>query len=53
MSGALGWLAAVQTPQTRFSVRRFQKHFARRDGGPARLDALVLAQSPTAWRLAK
>jgi hypothetical protein len=53
VSCAQVWLAAVQTRQTRFSVRRFQKQFERRDGGPARLNALVLAKSPTAWRLAK
>jgi hypothetical protein len=53
VSCALEWLAAVQTRQTRFSVRRFQKQFARREGGPAQLNALVFAKSPTAWRLAK
>ena len=53
VSCAQAWLAAVQTRQTRFSVRRFQKQFARRNGGPQRLDALVFAKSPTAWRLAK
>lgn len=36
-----------------FSVRRFQNQFKRRDGGVARLDALVFARSPTAWRLAE
>ena len=50
---AQAWLAAVQTRQTRFSVRRFQKQFARSDGGPERLNALVFAKSPAAWRLAK
>jgi hypothetical protein len=53
VSCAQAWLAAVQTRQTRWSVRRFQTQFARRDGGAARLDALVLAKAPTAWRLAK
>lgn len=53
VSCAQAWLAAVQTRQTRFSVRRFQKQFARREGGPARLMALVFAKSPTAWRLAQ
>jgi hypothetical protein len=52
VSCAWVWLAAVQTRQTRFSVRRFQKQFARRDGGPQRLAALVFAKSATAWRLA-
>jgi len=36
VSWAQAWLAAGQTRQTRFSVRRFQKQFARRDGGPAK-----------------
>ena len=53
VSCAWVWLAAVQTRQTRFSVRRFQKQFARRNGGPERLSALVFAKSPAAWRLAK
>jgi len=53
VSCAQGWLAAVQTRQTRFSVRRFQKQFERRDGGPQRLAALVFAKSPAAWELAK
>jgi hypothetical protein len=53
VSCAQGWLAAVQTRQTRFSVRRFQKQFERRNGGPQRLAALVFAKAPTAWRLAK
>jgi predicted transposase YbfD/YdcC len=41
----------VQTSKTRWSVRRYQQRFARRDGGPARLHALVFAKSPTSWRL--
>ncbi len=53
VSFACAWLATVQKRQTRFSVRRFQKQFRRRDGGAARLEALVFANSPTAWRLAK
>jgi hypothetical protein len=52
VSCAQAWLAEVQTPQTRYSVRRFQKQFGRRDGGPARLWALVFAQAPSAWRTA-
>jgi hypothetical protein len=50
VSCAQAWLGAVQTPQTRYSVRSFQKWFGRRDGGPGRLAALVFAQAPTAWR---
>jgi len=53
VSCAQAWLAAVQTRQTRYSVGQFQKQFARRNGGPARLTALVFAKSPTAWRLTK
>ncbi len=52
VSCALAWLAAVQTIKTRYSVGRFLKQFARRDGGPARLWALVVAATPTAWRQA-
>ena len=50
VSLALAWLAAVQTRQTRFNVRRFQQQFARRDGGPERLNALIFAKSPAPWR---
>jgi len=53
VSCAQAWLATVQTVQTRYSVGRFLKQFARRDGGPARLWALVFAQAPTAWRVAR
>jgi len=45
-------LAMVQTRKTRYRVGRFLKQFVRRDGGPARLWALVFAQAPTAWRQA-
>lgn len=41
----------VQTKKTRWSVRRYQHRFAHRDGGTARLHALVFAKSPTSWRL--
>jgi hypothetical protein len=44
-------IARVQTQKTRWSVRRYQQRFAHRDGGPARLHALVFAKSPAAWRL--
>ena len=46
-------IAMVQTKKTRWSVRRYQQRFAHRDGGPARLQVLVFAKSPTAWRLPK
>lgn len=46
-------IAQVQTSKTRWSVRRYQQQFARRDGGPQRLHALVFANTPIAWRLSK
>lgn len=51
VSVANAWLETVRTPRTRWSVRRFQQRFAHRDGGPARLQALVFAKSPASWRL--
>jgi len=44
-------IAQVQTKKTRWSVRRYQQQFARRDGGPERLRALVFAKAPTSWKL--
>ena len=41
----------VQTKKTRWSVRRYQQQFARRNGGPERLRALVFAKDPNSWRL--
>ena len=41
----------VQTKKTRWSVRRYQQQFARRNGGPQRLHALVFANNPNSWRL--
>ena len=46
-------IAQVQTQKTRWSVRRYQQQFAHRDGGPARLHALIFAKSPNSWRLKK
>lgn len=46
-------IAQVQTQKTRWSVRRYQQQFARRNGGPQRLRALVFAKNPASWRLAK
>jgi hypothetical protein len=43
----------VQTKKTRWSVRRYQQQFARRNGGPARLGALVFAKTPNSWKLTK
>jgi hypothetical protein len=52
VSCAPAWLEVVQTIKTRYSVGRFLNQFARRDGGPTRLWALVFAATPTAWRQA-
>ena len=46
-------IARVQTPQTRWSVRRYQQQFAHREGGPQRLRALVFAKNPASWKLEK
>ena len=46
-------IAQMQTKKTRLSVRRYQQQFARRDGGPQRLHALVFAKNPNSWRLPK
>ena len=53
VSVAQAAIQQVQTPKTRWSVRRYQQRFAHRDGGPERLRALILAKSPTSWRLPK
>src|SRR5438874_8826159 len=43
VSVAQAAIANVQTHKTRWSVRRYQQQFARRNGGPERLHALVFA----------
>ena len=53
VSVANAWLEEVQTKKTRWSVGRFLKRFAHRDGGPQRLHALIFAKSPLSWRLPK
>jgi hypothetical protein len=53
VSVAQAAIARVQTPQTRWSVRRYQQQFAHRDGGPERLRALVFAKNPASCNLAK
>ena len=53
VSVAQAAIAKAQTPQTRWSVRRYQQQFARRDGGPERLRALAFAKNPASWNLAK
>jgi hypothetical protein len=51
VSVANAWLDQVQTKQTRWSVGRFMKRFAHRDGGLHRLRALIFAKPPAAHRL--
>jgi hypothetical protein len=46
-------IAKAQTRKTRWSVRRCQTRFSHRDGGPARLNALIFAKEPTSWNLPK
>lgn len=55
VSLALEWVAEQRKghPKSKASVRRFQKSFHRRDGGPQRLQALIFSKSPVSWRLAK
>ena len=51
VSVAQAAIKLAQTKKTRWSVRRYQQQFARRDGGPERLRALVFAKDPNGWRL--
>jgi predicted transposase YbfD/YdcC len=53
VSVAQAAIQQVQTKKTRWSVRRYQQQFARRNGGPQRLHALVFANHPNSWRLQK
>ena len=53
VSVAQAAIQEIQTQKTRWSVRRYQQQFSRRDGGPERLKALVFAKNPNAWRLRK
>ena len=40
-----------QNPKSRATTRKFQKRFAHRDGGPARLEALIFSKHPVSWSL--
>ena len=51
VSVAQAAVKGVQTKKTRWSVRRYQQQFARRNGGPERLRAVVFAKDPNSWRL--
>ena len=53
VSMAQAAIQQVQTKKTRWSVRRYQQQFARRNGGPQRLHGLVFANNPNSWRLQK
>lgn len=46
-------IAQAQTRKTRWTVRRYQQRFARRDDGPARLHSLLFAKHPNSWKLPK
>lgn len=53
VSFAQVWLEQCRkiNPRSRMTTGKFQKRFLHRDGGPARLHALIFSASPTAWRL--
>jgi hypothetical protein len=53
VSVAQAAIEQVQTPRTRWSVRRYQTRFSRRAGGPQRLQTLIFAKNPVTWRLPK
>jgi hypothetical protein len=53
VSVAQAAIQQAQTKKTRWSVRRYQQQFARRNGGPHRLHAVVFANNPNSWRLQK
>src|SRR5437764_3843819 len=53
VSVAQAAIKEAQTKKTRWTVRRYQQRFDRRDGGPDRLHALVFAKNPTSWSLLK
>ena len=53
VSVAQAAIAQAQTKKTRWTVRRYQQRFSRRDGGPERLNALVFAKHPSSWRFPK
>jgi hypothetical protein len=55
VSFAQVWLEECRklNPRSRATTRKFQKRFLHRNGGPARLQALIFSKSPDAWRLPK
>jgi len=40
-----------RNPRSRVTTGKFQKRFHHRDGGPARLWALIFSKSPVSWRI--
>jgi hypothetical protein len=53
VSVAQAAIAVAQTKKTRWTVRKYQQRFSRRDGGPERLHALIFAKQPNSWTLPK
>jgi hypothetical protein len=55
VSFAQVWLEECRkiNPRSRATTRKFQKRFLHRNGGPARLQALIFSKSPASWRLPK
>lgn len=53
VSFAQVWIDACRqlNPRSRATTRKFQKRFLHREGGPARLQALIFCKSPASWRL--
>jgi hypothetical protein len=53
VSFAQAWVAACRklNPRSRATTARFQKRFTCNDGGAERLEALIFAKHPAAWRL--
>jgi hypothetical protein len=52
VSFAQAWLEECRkiNPRSRATTRKFQKRFLHRDGGLARLQALIFARAPVSWR---
>ena len=46
-------IVQIQSPKSRWSVRRYQQQFAHQREGRQRLHALIFAKSPCSWKLQK
>jgi hypothetical protein len=53
VSLALTWGAQARKVKPRATARNFQKQFHHANGGAQRLEALIFANSPKSWILAK